>query len=114
MINDNLWLDKENKRRAFTEIDSMKIHIGASDIATDLEMLDNYYFDLQFNPNDSYRRMEQKYYVFRRQKDLSLIFRPEDTISLKPYERAHEVGAFYIPSNNLMSKFLSSKIKHCI
>ncbi|KAJ3654445.1 hypothetical protein Zmor_013634 [Zophobas morio] len=94
------WMDPKTKKRAILKAKNMKSYVGYPDEFLEDKNVEEYYRDLQLNPNEHYIKIHLNLSKFSHKKKIQKLRK----LVKKPYwveqARTYDVGAFYVPAEN--------------
>lgn len=79
----------------------MEVHVGGVEIAKSQELLDEYYENLEFVPEDTLREIYLKVTLFRTQKVLDTCVKPERFLTEVAKRASHYTPVYYIEMNTV-------------
>lgn len=98
------WMDEESRAAAIVKANKMYFHIGYSDELVDDKKLEEYYRNLELQPDSLIRSIVQihKFFAFRSINKLRI---PVNKTDWETHSKATSVNAFYSPAENSIRTF---------
>lgn len=110
LLNEVHWMDNKTRESALTKANAMVTHIGYPDEIMDNKKLEEYYEDLEIDP-DTYLESVLKMNIFGTNFSFNKLRKSVNKTDWQTHARPAIVNAFYSSIENSIRKFVPHKFQ---